>query len=208
MLHKLAAASVAVLLAGLIPFSATAQQAPPHEVIEDFHDTLILAMREADTLGFKGRRTLLAPAVEETFNLALMTKIIVGTLWGGMSKTQRQHLIDAFTAMTISTYANRFDGYSGQTFELVDVTETRHDGRLVRTNLVDDDGERIAIDYLLLRGNRDWRVVDIYLKRISELATRSSDYTSVILREGVDSLITSIRAKTRELELERERNGE
>ena len=191
-----------VLFAALIPPSAAAQQALPKQVIEDFHDTLLLVMKEADILGFEGRKDVLSPEVARNFDLRLMARIASGKAWKTMTAEQRDRLAAAFAGMTVSTYASRFDGYSGQRFEIVSETQTRRKGVLVRTNLVKSNGDKISLDYLLLNGGDRWRIVDIFLKRISELATRASEYTSVIRRKGVDALIDSLEKRIEAIQQE------
>ena len=45
-----------------------------------------------------------------------------------------------------------------------------------------------------------WRIVDVFLDgTISEIATKRSEYTSILDKEGFDGLLTRITAKTAEL---------
>ena len=45
-----------------------------------------------------------------------------------------------------------------------------------------------------------WKIVDVYFKRISELATRRSEYSSVIRREGVPALLQTLENKVKDIE--------
>ena len=53
-----------------------------------------------------------------TFNLRLMTRIAVGPGWAQLAADQQQRLSAAFSRYTISDYANRFDDYGGERFEV------------------------------------------------------------------------------------------
>jgi phospholipid transport system substrate-binding protein len=165
------------------------------------YDTLLSVMKQGRQLGFAGRRDKLAPVIRQVFDLPLMTRLMVGLQWSGLAAAQQQQLISAFTAFSIATYANRFDGYSGERFD-VDSTPVRESNGdvIVRTRLVKSDGEPVQIDYLLHNDNGAWRIVDVYLSgTVSELATRRSEFSSVMRRGGPKALVDLLQQKTAQL---------
>jgi phospholipid transport system substrate-binding protein len=180
----------------LAPLPALAQSSPT-EAIESFHATLLGLMREARQLGVRGRYARLEPVMARVFDLPAMTRIAVGPPWTGFSPADQAALTTAFTRWSIATYANRFDGYSGETFQTLGSQDLAN-GTLVRTQLNRTGGEGPVLLSYLLRGTPP-RVVDIYLTgTISELASRRAEFTSLI-REGGPSRVT------RELEARTER---
>ena len=88
-------------------------------VVTRLHDILLSVMKEADALGARGRNQRLAPEIEQTFHLRLMTRVTSGADWNKADTTQRDGLAAAFTRLSVATYASRFDGYSGQSFETI-----------------------------------------------------------------------------------------
>jgi phospholipid transport system substrate-binding protein len=203
-------ALAAILLAALIPSWSLAQQesapntAPakdPRLVIEEFHSVLLDVMQNADELGFDGRRERLAPEIDKAYNLPLMLHWIVGPkAWSEITDDQRDRLLSAFKRMTLNIYASRFNGYSGQHFETVEERDGMRNDILVRTELISPNGNNVALDYLLRVEDNHWRIVDVFFKRISELATRKSEYNSVIRRQGINALIDELEAKANEIE--------
>lgn len=193
--------SLLPVLVALVIFSAEVRAAPASQVIEQFSAALLKVMQEAETLGYAGRYDALAPAVTSSFALPFMAQVAAGRYWKNLSEAQQGRLVDAFTQMTIATYAARFNDYSGQLFEIVGEEPARRDTTLVKTRLVKGDGEAIAINYLLRRKDETWEIVDIYLKgRISELALRRAEYVSVLRREGFDGLLSVLQQKLAGLE--------
>ena len=96
----------------------------------------------------------------------------------------------------IANYAGNFDGYSGQTFETLGEEESTHGTMLVRSRLVDPDGETTQLNYRLRPVDGEWKIIDVYLNgTVSELALRRSEYSSLIKREGFDSLIVALNEK-------------
>ena len=184
----------ALTMALLIALPAQAQQGAASKVINDFHDLLLGVMRQASTMDFAARYAALAPAVAKAFNLELMAKYAVTTRhWRQMDAQQQQQLARAFTQFTVTTYADRFDGYSGQRFEVLGEEAGPRSSVVVQSQIIDSDGDPIRIDYLMQQAVDGWRIVDVFLKgAISELATRRSEYVSVIERRGYDGLINAI----------------
>jgi phospholipid transport system substrate-binding protein len=187
----------------MLAMSAWAQTDGPDPAVKQirvFCDSLLATMKQADRLGIRGRYEKLAPVIRATFDLAAMTRIAVGPDWNAIAPGQQSELIEGFTQMTIATYANRFDGYSGERFEVEPASEARSTGRIVRTKLVPSSGESIALNYLM-RGSGDaWKIVDVYLTgTISELATRRSEFVAILKTGGPNALIESLRQQAERL---------
>jgi phospholipid transport system substrate-binding protein len=161
--------------------------------VRAFYDALLATMKQADRLGIRGRYDKLAPVISSTFDLAAMTRIAVGPEWNSIAPELQSKLIENFTRMTIATYASRFDGYSGERFEVEPASEIRTTGRVVHTKLFPSNGEPITLNYLMRGSDDNWRIVDVYLTgTISELATRRSEFASILKNGGPSALIDSL----------------
>jgi len=184
------------MLAGLaLARPALAAEADPAAVpIRAFYDVLLAVMKQADQLGVRGRYDKLAPVIRSTFDLPAMTRIAVGPEWTAIPPDQQTALLDNFARMTIATYANRFDGWSGQSFEVDAEVLPRNNGRIVRTKLVRPKEEPVTLNYLMRGAGDSWKVVDIYLSgTISELATQRSEFGAILKAGGPAALIESLR---------------
>lgn len=189
----------------ILPAPLFAEEAAPADmlaatIIEEYYATLLATMKKAKELGIKGRYAQLEPAIRKTFDLAAMTRISVGPSWTGFTPDQQQSLIEAFSKMTVATYANRFDGYSGEKFEVNPKVDTRGNDRIVKTRLVPAADEPVTLNYLMRKSGEAWKVVDVYLSgTISELATRRSEFTALIKTGGPDALLANLKQRTDEL---------
>jgi phospholipid transport system substrate-binding protein len=183
------------------PSLARAAEAPP-TTIASFYDTLLSTMKDGPQLGFKGRSERLTPAIHRTFDLPLMTRLMVGQQWTNLTPDQQQQLVAAFSDFSVATYASRFDDYSGERFSVEPDTAQSANGVIVRTKLIKTDGEQVEIDYLMrdVGGDGAFQIVDVYLSgTVSELATRRSEFSSVLRRGGADALVDLLQKKTAEL---------
>jgi phospholipid transport system substrate-binding protein len=200
MLRRVKALLAVLAIALALPLAAQAGADAPKAVIEGYYVQLLKAMQNSDKLGYKGRYELLKPSIDKTFNVALMAQASVGSYWDNMTSDQRARLVEAFRDFTIANYAHSFHSYDGEKFVTADAQEApRKDSKdiIVNTEMVKTDGDKVAINYLLRPdSDNNYKVIDVYLEgSISQLATRRSEYTSVIREQGVDALIAAIKKK-------------
>ncbi|MCH7957039.1 MAG: ABC transporter substrate-binding protein [Proteobacteria bacterium] len=188
---------VLLLLAGVLTaLPAAAQEDPARAVIQRFQENLLAVMKEAKSLGVTGRYQRLQPRIEEAFHLPLMIRVATGSFWRKADKEQRSRLVAAFKRLSISTYANRFDGYSGQVFEIVDQRPGPQKTVLVKTRIVSPGDSPARLTYVVKEYKGQWRIVDILLDNdISELAVRRSEYRRLLRQKGVDGLIATLNDK-------------
>ena len=192
----------AAMLVGLaLPARAQNREVDPATVpIRTFYDSLLASMKQAEQLGLRGRYDKLAPVIRSTFDLNAMTRIAIGPDWNAIPSDQQTALLDGFARMTIATYANRFDGYSGQSFEIDPEVQTRNTGRIVRTKLLRPPEEPVTLNYLMRASGDTWKIVDVYLSgTISELATQRSEFTAILKSGGANALIESLRQQVERL---------
>jgi phospholipid transport system substrate-binding protein len=157
-------------------------------------------MQDAKPLGFQGRFDRLAPELLGAFNFQVMASIAVGKYWSELDTAQRRRLIDVFGRTSIATFADRFNGYSGERFEVVEEKPGPRDSVLVRNKLVKTADDSVEINYLLRQYDGRWRVVDVFLDaKYSEMALKRSEYTAVISNQGFDTLIQSLEEKLEQM---------
>ena len=127
-----------------------------------------------------------------------MTRIAIGPGWSQIAAEQQQRITSAFSRYTISVYANRFDDYGGERFEVDAKPTTGPNGVIVKSRIVKANGEPVPLDYLMRRDAAgSWKVIDVYLSgTVSELATRRSEFVAVLQRAGADGLVRMIEERT------------
>jgi phospholipid transport system substrate-binding protein len=197
-LHRLAVA-LALLLP--LPLAAPAMaQAAPRQVVDTLDQTLLDVMKNAESLGFQGRYQKLAPALDQAFNLPLMARIAVGPDWAGLKPDQQQKIVDAFRRFSITTYAARFAGYSGETFQAEDGKAISGGDQQVNTKLVLGTGGNVALNYRLRQAGANWQIIDVFLNgTISQLANYRSEFGSTLKSGGGDALVKLLETKITEL---------
>jgi len=189
----LTSACAVLCLAASASGEVVAPASPPVQVVEKLHAALIGVMKDAETLGYDGRYERLAPVLNETYDTAFMAEKSVGRHWKQATPAEQVSLVDTFSRFMIANYAGRFDGYSGQSFQTVGEEPSAQGTVLVRTRLVEPQGEGVQLNYRLRAENGSWKIIDVYLNgTVSELALRRSEYASLIKREGWNAVIAAL----------------
>ncbi len=183
-----------LLIMALAPAHARATTGP-EDTIRGFYVTLLDTMQHAEELGQKGRYDALAPAIRRSFDLPAMARLAVGPRWAEFSPAQQQRVTDAFARYTIATYADRFDGYSGEKLEVTGKQTDRY-GTLVDSRIVRSNGDDVRINYLMRRNGDVWQIADVYLTgTISQVASLRAQFGAVLARQGVDGLVDALNRK-------------
>jgi phospholipid transport system substrate-binding protein len=171
-----------------------AQAADPAAVtVQTLDSGLLSIMRAGGGAGQAGRARAIAPVVDRTFDLALMTRLAVGPSWTTIAPGDQTALVAAFRALTVAQYAKNFDSFSGETITLMPQIETRGGDKLVRTTLVVPKGSSEALNYRLRQSGGQWRIIDVYYRNaISQLATRRSEFARPLATGGARALIAHL----------------
>ncbi len=192
--------ALAVLpLASAVAPSARAQSASV-QTIEALHAALLDIMKNADRLGVRGREQRIRPVLLRTFNLTAMARIACGRPWTDFTPAQQQAVVQAFSDWSIATYANRFDGFGGESFATDGESDLPNGDHMVRTHINRPNDSPVALNYLMRQSEGQFRVVDIYLTgTISELASRRADFTTILRDGGPDRLAAELVRRTADL---------
>jgi len=190
-----------LLMVGLLSASPLpAAEDSPISVIEGFHQTLLATMKNAKTLGIEGRFTKLEPVVSAAFHLPAMIQVASGSHWNKADEKDQDLLIDAFSRLSVATYAAQFKGYSGEQFETLGDKPGPQETTLVETRIINPDEDNVAITYVLKKAKGVWRIVDVLVDTgISELARKRSEYRRVLKTKGIPGLVATLTKKADEL---------
>jgi phospholipid transport system substrate-binding protein len=165
-------------------------------VVENLHDTLTGAMKEAETLGYQGRFDLIAPAVNTNIDQHFMASKSIGRHWKKLSEAERMRWLETFSDLTVANYAGRFKGYSGEYFTLDGEEDAPRNTKLVKTTLVLPSDDDVILNYRLHETDGSWKIIDVYMNgTVSELSLRRSEYSSTVKREGFDALMAAVEKK-------------
>ena len=192
-MRRLGAIAVLALVVLASGAGETAPDTGPAAVIESLHEGILEVMRDGAELGYDARYEKLAPLVDGSHDLAFIARSAVGRrYWSRLDEEQRTAFIDVFRRLSLATYASRFKAYSGEQFELTGTEELPRGDMLVKSTLITGKGEQFEFHYQMRNGETAWRIVNIIVDGVSDLALKRAEYTEVLREQDFDALLTHI----------------
>ncbi|MDT7043928.1 ABC transporter substrate-binding protein [Candidatus Nitronereus thalassa] len=166
--------------------------------VTHLQDTILKIMKDGDKLGYKGRYDLIRPVVTQTHDLPVIARIAMGQYWRELNENQQKNFTDIFGELSHSTYAGRFNSFSGEKFSLISEESLRKNRKLVQTRFQKADGEEIRFNYILHQVNDQWKIINIMVNGVSDLALKRTEYGSILKKDGYDTLIEKLRTQIKE----------
>src|SRR5262245_3369553 len=190
-----AVALVAGLGLGMLSSPVDATPVSGGDTVRGLYDALLNTMKNGRTLGQSGRFAKLDPVIRRSFDVAEMARLSLGRSWANLSDAQRQQMTESYGRYVSAIYADRFDSYAGQKLEVTG-EEPAPSGVMVRSRIIKADGEPVKVDYAMRRAGDGWLISDIYLdSAISEVATRRSEFVTILRNDGFDGLVAALNRK-------------
>jgi phospholipid transport system substrate-binding protein len=197
MVFKKSKLSLLILSLSLALTSAFAQDEAnsAKQVVEKFQTELISVMKEGKKLGYAGRYAKLQDPVINSHDLPKIARVILGKDREALTPDQQKTLEDVIIRLSIASYAHNFKEFSGEEFAFDSEEETQRGQVVVHSHLNIPNDKPVKFDYMLKESEHNWRIINISANGVSDLALKRSEYTSILQKEGFDSLITKINEK-------------
>jgi phospholipid transport system substrate-binding protein len=193
------AATAALFIGATIPAGAT-DDAAVIAPIQQLVDSLLKVMKAGAATPFSQRYNILAPVIDQTFDLAAVLQESIGASWATLPPDQQALLAQAFRRYTVATYVNNFDGFDGQRFVIAPTTRAVGNEQVVQTRIIPKTGDSHELDYVMREGGSGWRAVDVLADgTISRVAVQRSDFRRLMARGGPQALADSLRSKSVDL---------
>jgi phospholipid transport system substrate-binding protein len=166
-------------------------------VVLELQAVLLAVMKEADALGYDGRKQRLLAATREAYDIPFMARATLGAQWDELSPGEQADWVQLFERFHVSALADTYPRWMGQHFELVGEEPGASGTLRVRTRYVDPRRNvRIGQDYRLRRQQGRWRIIDSFSpSHVSELEMRSAEYKTIIDARGYAGLVESMQRR-------------
>jgi phospholipid transport system substrate-binding protein len=173
----------------------------PVAPIQQLTDALLRVMKAGPGTPFKQRFDMLAPVIDQVFDLDAVLRTSVGPAWASLAPDQQDQLRPVFRRYTTASYVNNFDRFTGQQFTVELQTRPVGTGQqIVRTRITSPSGDSHELDYVMRNSGSGWRAVDVLADgAISRVAVQRSDFRRLLSRGGATALAASLTAKSQDL---------
>jgi phospholipid transport system substrate-binding protein len=166
---------------------------PAHQLIGG----LLQIMKAGSATPFSKRFDMLAPVIDQTFDLAAILRASVGTsTWQNLSADQQDMVLKEFRRYTVASYVSSFNEYNGQRFTVNPETRDVGDEQVVQTKIIPASGNGHDLDYVMRQTPVGWRIVDVLADgAVSRVAVQRSDFRQLIRQGGAPALGQSLKVK-------------
>ena len=194
MFLKLLKGKVLVNLILLLFFSNIQSAELAADKVKKLHENLLII--NFSEKNFQKKILILDEIVGEIFNSNKMIKFIYGRKWKDLDKKTKNKLGLTFQKYISFNYVKRFNNIQNLEFEFLGFKEINEERILVKTYLKPSNEEKINLDYIILKEENNWKIFDVLLNgSISEIATKKSEFNSIIRNKGATGLIEIITSK-------------
>ena len=167
--------------------------------VDELHSALISVMKSAENSdkanNFEDRYTLLEKVIIENFNTPLISRVILSRYWKSLDEKTKADFINLFNRLTIATYVDRFNSFENEIFKHIAVDPMKKGRYLVKTELLQTDGDSVSFNYIVQRSNEKWKIISVIANGVNDLSLKRGEYSSVIKDQGFDALIENIKKK-------------
>jgi phospholipid transport system substrate-binding protein len=181
-----------------LPLAALAQETPDALVKRIADEVLAVIRADKDVAGGNQQKVvaLAEQKVLPNFDFTRMTRLAVGRNWNQASDAQKEALTNEFRTMLVRTYSSSLTAYKNQTIEVKPTKMAPADKETtVRTQVIQQGGPPIPIDYAMERTDTGWKVYDVIIDGASLVTTYRGSFNDQIQKGGIDGLLKTLRER-------------
>lgn len=170
----------------LVVFSvAPACADEPTDVVVSLHDALLGIKQLPVDQRIQGTTAI----IQNTHDLQFIARLLLGPQWSNLRPDQQREFVAAFRAVSVATYLSRFGSGTPPRFQVTADEAQRPDRHKVVAQLLPENHEPIEFEYLLTHTSQGWRIVNIVVDGVSDLALRRAEYSRILRDNGFSGLI-------------------
>jgi len=165
--------------------------------VNRLQDGLIALMKSSDA--GPARTGAVTKLLRETHDLGYIARVVLGRHWRELSAEQQAEFIDRFEQLSVANYTSRFQHYGGERFEVAEEQPQSEDEHSVRSVLTTANGAQHEFVYVLHRDGEQWRIVNIVVDGVSDLALKRAEYGRLMDAGGFPALLDELAQQTERL---------
>lgn len=131
------------------------------------------------------------------FDFTKMSNWALGKYWNEASKAQQDKFASEFRKLLVRTYAVALLDNVDRKIAIVSAELNKKSDKkvLVKTEVEQDGGFPIPIDYKMHRVGNEWKVYDVVIDGISLVSNYRTSFANEIKKSGIESVIASLKQR-------------
>ncbi len=190
---------IAVFLTMALWQPLAAAESDPEQLIRMTADE-VLATIKARQAEFQQDPAKMYAMVDEKvlphFDFNRMTDLALGRYKRKVQGDQKPKLVNEFRNLLVRTYGKALLAYNDQQIIYKPMRGSIEEGRvMIRTEIEQQGGVPIPLNYALYKKDSDWKVYDIRVDNISLVTNYRSSFAREIKANGIDGLIMTLQKR-------------
>lgn len=177
---------------------ANAEIAPDDLVKQTAEEVLTIVKTDKD-IQSGNQQKIYAVAEEKilpNFDFERVCRMVLGKNWRSATPEQQTAFKKEFRSLLLRTYASALGKYRDQVIEYKPLRmDAGATNATVKTQIIQNGGQPIAVDYSLAKATDGWKVYDIVIENVSLVTNYRSQFSNEIRQNGLDSLIKKLADK-------------
>lgn len=176
--------------------SAGAWADTPKDQLKITIDTILQTLLD-QSLSRDAKREKITGVISARFNYEGMSQRTLAVNWKKSSAEQRKRFVDLFSQLLQESYLGRIEAYTNEKVEFA--TEKVKDDRAIVDTFIVTASVEIPISYKLEKVGDQWMVYDVVIEEVSLVRSYSSAYKDIVMKSGMDGLLSDMEVKLAEL---------
>ena len=173
----------------------------PEDLVRKTAEDVLFAIK-ADEEIQKGNKEKIYKLAEEkilpNFDFEKVARLVLGRAWRTASDEQKKEFIVEFRTLLLKTYAVALSKYKDQKIEFKPTRMSDTDEIvIVKSEIIQNGAQPIRVNYALSKRTGKWLVFDIVIEGVSLVTNYRSQFSGVIKKNGMDTLIKRLAKKNK-----------
>jgi len=131
-------------------------------------------------------------------DLEVVSRSVIGRKhWLNASNQARQAFKHQFVGYVVRTYSSAFSAYDNQKVKFYPIRgdASKQDRVVVQSQVVQDKGKPISVNYRMLNRNGNWKVYDISVDGVSMVRSYRAQFSELLDQHGLSGLTQRLKEK-------------
>jgi phospholipid transport system substrate-binding protein len=184
-----------LLLCGVSAASAYAEQlSPPQQVIQQTSNQLQSSLQKPEYKeDFRKATELVERIIDPHVDFERVSILVLGKYWKTATPDQRDRFKKEFRTLLVRTYTTAFTEYSNWNIRYLPPQEGTEPGKtMVRTEVLQEGAQPIAVNYRMVQTGGEWKVYDVLIEGISLLQNYRTSFINQVAQTGLEPLIKDL----------------
>ena len=168
----------------------------PTEQLKPALDSLVDILKDESLKGDAKkveRRRLIMKEISNGFDFREMSQRVLGRTWNTITPEQQDYFVVQMTKLLENVYVGKLETYSGEKVEFVE--ERVKGNRAQVTTLIEDQGVKLPVHYIMQKTGSKWMVYDINIEGVSLIRNYMEQFRSILRQNDYQGLVKIIEEK-------------